>query len=198
MVLRCVLLLLHFYSIGLSQVGVQDALLTNKQMQILVYKDGHFSFSKIDDPMKDMLGGDWLLRNDTCYLFSSDSTRLLLFAFFIEDSLHFSLTHTDPRIYDSYAREGFPNYFYLNTVYYDNGAVQKKYSFASCDEQQNHCFLTIQCFSEKGALLYTVDSNLKNKKTWYREWSSESYKMPRVVYLKIYKKLRCIKEKRYE
>lgn len=163
-----------------SQAIMQDQLWTDNQYRIIMYRDSSFTFSKIDEPMKDMIGGSWLYRADTFYLFSADTFRLLLFSFFEQDSMHKKIVHIDPRIYNSYSGLAFPKYFYLNKTYYNSGNICSAYSFASCDETKK-CYLNINHFSEKGSIIYKLDINLKKNIATYVEFSSESYKMPKVI-----------------
>ena len=169
-----------------GQVILQDQLWNNDQFRIIMYRDSTFTFSKIDEPMKDIIGGKWIFRADSFYLFSADEYQILLFALYETDSMHKLITHVDPRIYDSYASVKFPKYFYLNKTYYATGNVCKAYSFASCDETPK-CYLDINKFDEKGILLSRLAIKLKAQKAIYVEYSSTPFKMPKVIKKIVYK-----------
>lgn len=167
-----------YFSISNAQAIIQDQLWSDDQYRIIMYRDSTFMFSKIDEPMKDMIAGKWLFRADTFYLFAADESKLLLFSFFQQDSMHKKITHLDPRIYNSYSGVKIPIFFYLTKTFYDQGNVCKAYSFASCDETKK-CYLNINHFDEKGTVIYTLNINLKTNKATYMEYTSTSYSMPR-------------------
>ena len=174
-----------------SQIIIQDQLWTDNQYRIIMYRDSTFSFSKIDEPMKDMIAGKWIARNDTFYLYSNDVIQLLLFGLYEQDSMHKLITHIDPRIYDSYRGVNIPKYFYLTKTYYNTGEVCNAYSFASCEENKK-CFLDINHFNEKGQIIYRMYINLKTKKANYYEYTSNSFVIPKEKVIGQYKNGKAI------
>lgn len=169
-----------------AQVISQDQLWTNDQYRIIMYRDSTFMFSKIDEPMKDMIAGKWLFRRDTFYLYSADESKLLLFSLFEQDSIHKRIQHLDPRIYNSYSGVKIPIYFYLTKTYYTGGNICSAYSFASCDETK-HCFLNINHFNENGTLTYSMDLNLKSGLAKYKEYITNPFTVPREKVIGFYK-----------
>lgn len=188
MILRVLFIISIFFCTYLcnAQVILLDQLWNNDQFRIIMYHDSSFTFSKIDEPMKDMIGGKWIFRQDTFYLFSTDESHLLLFALYETDSMHKLVTHVDPRIYNSYANVKFPKYFYLNKTYYASGNVCQAYSFASCDETPK-CYLDIHKFDEKGTLISRLAIKLKTQKAIYVEYSSVAFKMQKMTKKIVYK-----------
>ncbi len=154
---------------------------------IVLSTDSTFSFTKNDEPLIDYISGKWLQKNDSFFFFSSDTFRILYFTIIQEDSIHRKLVHIDPRIYDSYHGK-FPPFLYLNKTFYKNGGIHKEFNFIKNGDLSNEPEqLKIQCYTEKGSVLYSLTIDLKSNDAVYIEYLKNEQVYPKEIIYGSYK-----------
>lgn len=137
--------------------------------RLLIYTDSTCSFSKIDERIVDYLPMRWTLRNDTMITYMKDSLQLVMFMFYMEDSIHRRITHIDPLLYKTYNGE-FPPCFYLSNVYYDNGKIWKRFEFNQLDKNGDPKNFERTEFNRYGQLLSITTFRIASGKAYYNEY----------------------------